>query len=90
LDPLHSGHAAPGDEQVFDVALDRATEFLPILADTQMPVSWDMDDVRNQDHSPERSASGTEAQLEEDDTEPGAFDDIRLLVSRAYPTRLRD
>ena len=41
LDPLHLSTPVLGDEQVFDVELDRNTLFLPIRED-QRVVSWDV------------------------------------------------
>ncbi|KAL4251232.1 hypothetical protein ABKN59_006315 [Abortiporus biennis] len=43
LDPLHLSTPVAGDEQVFDVELDRNTEFLPIRPDAR-EVNWDVDD----------------------------------------------
>lgn len=43
LDPLRLAHAILGDEQVFDVELDRNTELLPLRGDTRK-VGWHDDD----------------------------------------------
>ena len=45
LDPLHLSHAVPGEEQVFDITLDRATELLPVRQDEVRSITWDDDSV---------------------------------------------
>ena len=64
----------PGEEQVFDVALDRATELLPPSENNESPpVSWDTDDVHNPPDAADEGQSAMEAQPQEDDVEPGAL-----------------
>lgn len=40
LDPVHSSTGVLGDEQVFDIELDRYTELFPIREDRNI-VTWD-------------------------------------------------
>ena len=44
IDPLHLGHPVLGDEQVFDVELDRNTQLLPFRADVRK-LTWKDEDV---------------------------------------------
>ena len=44
MDPLHLGHPVLGDEQVFDVELDRNTQLLPVREDVRK-LSWKDEDV---------------------------------------------
>lgn len=67
-DALHLGHPVLGDEQVFDVELDRNTELLPVRED-QRKVSWKDED------EPQRKESDKFPGEEEDGsgTDPGMF-----------------
>ena len=66
LDPMHYANPILGDEQVFDVELDRSTELLPVRADIQEVSLEDM-------HSAETSTSEAvgAAEKEEVAAEPG-------------------
>ena len=67
---MHHSSAVLGDEQVFDVELDRHTELLLPREDIKMP-SW------NDDQAPEVPAdASSDAHAEVSQAEPGMFEAI--------------
>lgn len=62
---MHYLNPVEGDEQMFDVELDRSTELLPVPADDQEPSLEDMHDADTAPDAPEA------AQAEEEEDEPG-------------------
>ena len=65
---MHYSSAVLGEEQVFDVELDRHTELLPVRDDLTVP-SWDDERVAGavEDHV----EAVPESQEEEEEPEPG-------------------
>ncbi|KAI0657331.1 hypothetical protein C8Q70DRAFT_282742 [Cubamyces menziesii] len=84
LDPMHYANPILGDEQVFDVELDRSTELLPVRADIQEVPLEDM-------HSAETSTSEAvgAAEKEEVAAEPDYAVRLRSLVPQ-FPMTLKD
>ncbi|KAI0927055.1 hypothetical protein AcV5_007694 [Taiwanofungus camphoratus] len=50
LDPIHVAHPVIGDEQVFDVELDRNTELLPVREDRRK-ITWDDGQLADKVHT---------------------------------------
>ncbi len=62
---MHYLNPVEGDEQMFDVELDRSTELLPVPADDQEPSLEDMHDADTASDEPEAAKAG------EEEVEPG-------------------
>lgn len=62
---MHYLNPVEGDEQMFDVELDRSTELLPVSADDQEPSLEDMHDADTAPDAPEA------AKTEVKEIEPG-------------------
>ncbi|KAH9942886.1 hypothetical protein B0H21DRAFT_823826 [Amylocystis lapponica] len=87
LDPAHLTHPVVGDEQVFDVELDRNTELVPARADVYT-VTWD--DERSQASPRHKAAAvGNPHQRDGNISEPDYATKLRTLLPRV-PMTLRD
>ncbi|GJE88777.1 hypothetical protein PsYK624_048630 [Phanerochaete sordida] len=95
LDPLQRNGAVLGDEQVFDVGLDRTTELLPVQDRDEHEPSWDADDVSN--GSEDQSTMPNEEIIEPDyvlrlrslaPQFPLTMRDFRVRLSRQIPYTL--
>ncbi|KAI0372264.1 hypothetical protein BV20DRAFT_1051008 [Pilatotrama ljubarskyi] len=83
LDPMHYAQPVLGDEQVFDVELDRSTEFLPVRAGVK---EASLDDM----HVSETAAGVTKAEeeTEEGEAEPDYSVRLRSLVPQ-FPMTMK-
>lgn len=68
---MRSSQPVKGEEQVFDVALDRATELLPVGDEPKREVGWDMDDVADKTDHGGQSPIVREAREEDEEEVPG-------------------
>ncbi|RPD62519.1 hypothetical protein L226DRAFT_330040 [Lentinus tigrinus ALCF2SS1-7] len=83
LDPMRYSSAVLGEEQVFDVELDRSTELLPAREDLKAP-SWDDEQVAG---AVEDYAAAVPE--EEEEPEPAYAVKLRSLLSK-FPMTLKD
>ncbi|KAI0335802.1 hypothetical protein GY45DRAFT_1316533, partial [Cubamyces sp. BRFM 1775] len=84
LDPMQYANPVLGDEQVFDVELDRSTELLPVRADIQEARLEDMQSAETN-----VPAAVSTAEKEEIATEPDWAAKLRSLVPQ-FPMTLKD
>ncbi|EIW59252.1 uncharacterized protein TRAVEDRAFT_71391 [Trametes versicolor FP-101664 SS1] len=82
LDPMHYLNPVEGDEQMFDVELDRSTELLPVPADDQEPSLEDM-------HDADTAPDAREAAQAEEEVELEYAIKLRTLVPQ-FPMTLKD
>ncbi|KAL6302839.1 hypothetical protein BKA93DRAFT_379999 [Sparassis latifolia] len=82
LDPLHLAHPVVGDEQVFDVELDRNTELRPVREDLGA-IPWD------DDHSAGKARSKSTDEKAESAGDPEYVVKLRSLLPQV-PMTLRD
>ncbi|EKM51788.1 uncharacterized protein PHACADRAFT_31601 [Phanerochaete carnosa HHB-10118-sp] len=88
LDPLRRSHAVLGDEQVFDVGLDRSTELLPVQDKQEREVSWEMGGVVQ---SSDLGAPSASQHLFQEEVEPASLDyavRLKSLVPQ-FPLTMR-
>ncbi|PIL22634.1 hypothetical protein GSI_15325 [Ganoderma sinense ZZ0214-1] len=85
LDPMQYTTAQLGDEQVFDVELDRHTELLPVRDDVRA-VSWE--GVQSTEHAPAKPDVEDEQERERDE-EPRWVGELRSLLPQ-FPMTMRD
>ena len=83
LDPLHLSHAVPGEEQVFDITLDRATELLPVRQDEVRSITWDDDSV-DRDATVGGADEASTERLEDADEELGESSGFAMHIFFAY------
>ncbi|KAI0826902.1 hypothetical protein BC628DRAFT_1418952 [Trametes gibbosa] len=83
LDPMHHVNPALGDEQVFDVELDRSTELLPVPAGVQEPTLEDMHDAET------ATGDANEDEARDTEVEPGYSVKLRSLLPQ-FPMTLKD
>ncbi|KIP06229.1 hypothetical protein PHLGIDRAFT_468557 [Phlebiopsis gigantea 11061_1 CR5-6] len=88
LDPLHLSHAVPGDEQVFDITLDRATELLRAGHEEPRSISWNDDSVDRDANV--RGADEVSTERPDDaDEEPDYSVRLRTLLPQ-FPLTVKD
>ncbi|KAH9851828.1 hypothetical protein C2E23DRAFT_886352 [Lenzites betulinus] len=83
LDPMHYANPVLGDEQVFDVELDRSTELLPVSADVKEPSIEDMCDPKT------TSGDADADESKEAEVEPAYSVKLRSLLPQ-FPMTLKD
>ncbi|KAI0632214.1 hypothetical protein C8Q77DRAFT_1158877 [Trametes polyzona] len=84
LDPMHYANPVLGDDQVFDVELDRNTELLPARDDVTEPT---LEDMVNVAFASERAAEAVKS--EEVEVEPGYAVKLRSLLPQ-FPMTMKD
>ncbi|PCH40183.1 hypothetical protein WOLCODRAFT_150222 [Wolfiporia cocos MD-104 SS10] len=82
LDPLHNAYPTLGDEQVFDVELDRNTELFPVRPDTRK-ITWKDETSGSERVDTIAGEEGRPTDLSaEPDAEPGYAVTLRALLSQ--------
>ncbi|OBZ68771.1 hypothetical protein A0H81_11328 [Grifola frondosa] len=82
LDPVHVSHPVLGDEQVFDVELDRNMEFLPAREDSR-PVTWEDEQATS---NLARSRNKVDGRKDQVVVEPDYVVKLRSLLPRVPVT----